>query len=172
MNIAKLWLGIYSITAKKLPITRNCKWGGKLRCCFAKKICKSIGSDVNVEHGAHFSSELVVGNHSGIGVNCELYGQIEIGDHVMMGPEVIIFTQNHKHDDLTVPMDQQGFEDPKKVVIGNDVWIGQRAMILPGVTIGNGVVIGAGAVVTKDVPEYALVGGVPARIIGMRKSQN
>ena len=56
-----------------------------------------------------------------------------------------------------------------QVTIGDDVWIGTRAIILPGVTIGNGVIIGAGAVVTKDVPDYAIVGGVPARVIRFRK---
>lgn len=56
-----------------------------------------------------------------------------------------------------------------KVVIGNDVWIGMRSIIMPGVKIGNGVVIGAGAVVTKDIPDYAVVGGVPAKIIRFRK---
>ena len=56
-----------------------------------------------------------------------------------------------------------------KVTIGNDVWIGMRSIIMPGVTIGNGAVIGAGAVVTKDVPDYAIVGGVPAKVIKYRK---
>ena len=56
-----------------------------------------------------------------------------------------------------------------EVVIGNDVWIGMRVIIMPGVKIGNGVVIGAGAVVTKDVPDFAIVGGVPAKIIRYRK---
>lgn len=57
-----------------------------------------------------------------------------------------------------------------EVVIGNDVWIGMRVIIMPGVKIGNGVVIGAGAVVTKDVPDFAIVGGVPAKIIRYRNS--
>lgn len=56
-----------------------------------------------------------------------------------------------------------------EVIIGNDVWIGMRVIIMPGVKVGNGVVIGAGAVVTKDVPDYAIVGDVPARIIKFRK---
>ena len=56
-----------------------------------------------------------------------------------------------------------------KVTIGNDVWIGMRSIIMPGVKIGNGAVIGAGAIVTKNVPDYAIVGGVPAKIIKYRK---
>ena len=65
-------------------------------------------------------------------------------------------------------MGQQGMR-VSEVIIGNDVWIGMRVIIMPGIKVGNGVVIGAGAVVTKDVPDYAVVGGVPARIIKFRK---
>lgn len=65
-------------------------------------------------------------------------------------------------------MGQQGMR-VSEVIIGNDVWIGMRVIIMPGIKVGNGVVIGAGAVVTKDVPDYAIVGGVPARIIKFRK---
>ena len=86
----------------------------------------------------------------------------------MMGPECIIYTVNHKFSDTAVPMNQQGFSEAKEVVIGDDVWIGGRVIILPGVKIGSGAVIGAGAVVTKDVPDRAVVGGNPAKIIKYR----
>ena len=65
-------------------------------------------------------------------------------------------------------MREQGFSEALPVVIGDDVWIGRRAMIMPGVKIGNGVVVAAGAVVTKDVPDFAIVGGVPAKILKIR----
>lgn len=83
-----------------------------------------------------------------------------IGDHVMIGPNVDIYTVNH-------PLTAQGRRDylarAQPVTIGNDVWIGGKVTINPGVTIGNNVVIASGAVVTKDVPDNQVVGGVPAR---------
>lgn len=101
-------------------------------------------------------------------MNCALHGPLRIGDNVMMGPDVTILTYTHNIARIDIPMGQQG-SVVKEVTIGNDVWIGMRSIIMPGVKIGNGVVIGAGAVVTKDVPDYAIVGGVPAKIIRYRK---
>ena len=86
----------------------------------------------------------------------------------MMGPEVIIYTSGHKFDRTDIPMIDQGFTETEPVVIGNDVWIGRRVIIMLGVNIGDGCILGAGAVVTKDVPAYSVVGGVPARIIKSR----
>lgn len=88
----------------------------------------------------------------------------------MMGEECVILHHNHRFDRLDIPMCQQGFYEAQPVRIGNDVWIGIRVTILPGVTVGNHCIIGAGAVVTKDVPDYAIVGGNPARILRMRKT--
>lgn len=79
-----------------------------------------------------------------------------------------ILTHTHNIERTDIPMGQQGMR-VSEVVIGNDVWIGMRVVIMPGVKVGNGVVIGAGAVVTKDVPDYAIVGGVPTMIIKFRK---
>ena len=86
----------------------------------------------------------------------------------MMGPNVTILTHTHIIDRTDIPMGQQGMRIAE-VVIGNDVWIGMRVIIMPGIKIGDGAVIGAGAVVTKDVPDFAIVGGVPAKIIKYRK---
>ena len=132
------------------------------------RILKKCGSNVNIERNAVFTPELSIGNNSGIGVGCELWGNITIGDDVMMGPEVIIYTQNHSKNKLDIPMRMQGYDNAEPVEIGNDVWIGRRVMIMPGVKIGNGVVIAAGAIVTKDIPDNVIVGGVPAKILNKR----
>lgn len=86
----------------------------------------------------------------------------------MMGPDVAILTHTHRINRTDIPMGQQG-SLVKEVIIGDDVWIGMRSIIMPGVRVGNGAVIGAGAVVTKDVPDYAIVGGVPAKVLKYRK---
>lgn len=83
----------------------------------------------------------------------------------MMGTDVTVITRNHRFDRTDVPMMKQGFEDEKPVYIGDDVWIGDRVIILPGVHIGNRCIIAAGSVVTKDVAPYTVVGGVPAHFI-------
>ena len=108
-----------------------------------------------------------IGSGSGLGVNCSVHGPLKIGNNVMMGPNVTILTHTHNIERTDIPMGQQGMR-VAEVVIGNDVWIGMRVIIMPGVSVGHGAVIGAGAVVVKDVPPYAIVGGVPAKIIRYR----
>ena len=129
-----------------------------------------MGSDVNIEQCAHFGSgmQLSIGDHSGLGINCRINGPVHIGNHVMMGPDVMIIARNHNFDRTDVPMCQQGEADPEPVVLGNDVWIGARAIILPGVTIGQATIVGAGSVVTKSVPSYSIVADDPARIVRSR----
>lgn len=123
-----------------------------------------MGSDVNIEQRAHFGSgiHLSIGDHSGLGINCRINGPVRIGTHVM------IIARNHRFDRTDVPMCQQGEADPEPVVLGNDVWIGARAIFLPGVTVGQGTIVGAGSVVTKSVPAYSIVAGNPARIVRSR----
>lgn len=87
-----------------------------------------------------------------------------------MGADVTVITRNHRHDRTDIPMMDQGFEEERPVYIGDDVWIGDRVTVLPGVHIGNGCIIAAGAVVTKDVPEYTVAAGVPARVVKERRN--
>ena len=165
---SKILFVLYKLTAQWLPISQRSSLAKKMRGFFGKRIAAQFGKNVNVERNAVFTPELKIGNNSGVGINCEVYGPVTIGDNVMMGPEVVIYTGGHKHDRTDVPMMQQGSNDPRPVVIGNDVWIGRRAIILPGVTIGDGVIIGAGAVVTKSIEPYMVAVGVPAKAIKSR----
>lgn len=100
----------------------------------------------------------------------DILGDCEIGHHVLIATGCLIVDHNHGTD-RDLPMDQQSCV-VRKVRIGDDVWLGAYSIVLPGVTIGNGAVIGAHACVTKDVPSYAIVAGVPARVIGYRRPQD
>lgn len=165
---------IYYGVASRLPASTEKGGSGyqKIRYFLASRFVKKCGKNVNFEHGAKFDSDITIGDYSGIGVDCRIGGNVTIGDHVMMGPECVFLPHNHKFDRLDIPMCEQGFSESKPIHIGNDVWIGTRVIIMPGVTVGNHSIIGAGAVVTKDVPEYAIVGGVPARVLKMRNVDN
>ena len=129
---------------------------------------KSCGKNVNIEKNAVFSSKVSLGDNSGIGICASINGTATIGNNVMMGPNVSIFTINHRFERIDILMNQQGMSEQRPVIIHDDVWIGANVIILPGVTVGKGSIIGAGAVVTKNVPEYAVVGGNPAKIIKYR----
>jgi maltose O-acetyltransferase len=142
--------------------------GNFLRVLFAKGIACSIGKDAVIEPGCHFHRGLVVGDYSGIGIRCRIAGPVTLGRYVMMGPEVVIHTQNHKHDRIDIPMCQQGYEERRPVIIEDDVWLCERAIILPGVTVGKGSIVGAGAVVAKDVPPFYIVVGNPALVVRIR----
>lgn len=172
MNGNKVWRMLYRILAKHLPLSYHCKPAQKIRGWFGCRIMISCGRNVNIETGADFNEMVSLGDNSGIGVNAQVLGPVSIGKNVMMGPDVIIYTRNHKFSDLSIPMCQQGFEDYKPVVIGDDVWIGGRVIILPGVHVGNGAVIGAGAIVTKNVSPLTIVAGNPAHIIGNRERKS
>ena len=85
-----------------------------------------------------------------------------------MAPDVVIYTVNHRTDRVDVPIKYQGNTEQKPVIIGNGVWIGHGAFILPGVKIGEGAVVAARAVVTKDVPAFSIVAGNPAKEVKSR----
>lgn len=165
----KFYYILYGIFAKNLPYSRRGKIFKKARVFFAKKIMKRVGNNVNIETGALFNPQVEIGDNSGVGVNCELVGKVVIGKNVMMGPEVIFYSINHEFRNKNLTIIEQGYQKEEPVVVEDDVWIGRRAIILPGVTIKKGTVIGAGAIVTKTFPEYSIIAGNPAKIIGERK---
>lgn len=168
----KILFVLYQLLAAWLPQSYHFKPARLVRVFFAKMVLTKCGKDVNIEHNARFTPGVELGNRSGIGIDCEITGPVKIGDNVMMGPEVIIYTSGHKFDLTDIPMMDQGSTEPKPVIIGDDVWLGRRVIIMPGVTIGQGSVIGAGAVVTKDVPPYSVAVGVPAKVVKNRIDNN
>lgn len=159
----------YYLLLRHLPSSRI-KIFRLIRSGVGKFVFDSCGNNINIEHGAYFGKGkgIEIGNNSGIGINCKIDAPLQIGSDVMMGPDVIILTKNHNFSRLDVPMRLQGSTKVKKVIIGNDVWIGTRVIIMPGVIIGNGAIIASGAVVTHNVPPLAIVGGIPAKIIKFR----
>lgn len=173
MKITKLFcLVAYYGFARFLPASTSLMthWVRMIRRIICRPVFDKCGDNVNIESGARFATGdgISIGSGSGLGINCSVHGPLKIGDNVMMGPNVTILTNTHNIEKPDIPMNQQGMR-VAEVVIGNDVWIGMRVIIMPGIKIGDGAVIGAGAVVTKDVPAFAIVGGVPAKVIKYRK---
>lgn len=163
-------IALYSVF-KHFPASY--KMGGgtakKLWNFSARLILTKCDKSVNIEKGASFSSKCTIGNNSGIGVNSKL-GIVHCGNDVLMGPDCVALTRNHAFMDRSVVIREQGYTEDKPIYIDDDVWIGQRVIILPGVHIARGTVVGAGAVVTKDTVPYSVVGGNPARLLKMREN--
>jgi acetyltransferase-like isoleucine patch superfamily enzyme len=138
-----------------------------VRNLFLRLWSGSFGEGTNVQMGCRFLNgrKVFFGDHNVINFGCLFDGRhfpIHVGDNVSIGPEATILTLGH---DPRSPV----FEDKGgPVKIGDRAWIGYRALILPGIEIGEGAVVGAGAVVTKNVPPYTIVAGNPAVKIGDR----
>ena len=114
-----------------------------------------------------FRPQFRIGDRCQINQNTTLKS-IYFGDDVMIAPGVIFLDRLHAYDRVDIPMNQQGTTPRAITILQNDVWIGQNAIIMPGIHIGKGVIVGAGSVITKDVPDFAIVAGVPGRVIKLR----
>lgn len=163
----------------KIIIGKRCKIEENVLIHTVSKQGIIIGDDVTICYGAHirpsgyWSREIgegiKIGNNSSIGaysyIGCA--GYIQIGDDVMIGPRISLLAENHVYNDTNRPISEQGVVR-KGIEIQNGVWIGANVSVLDGVTIGAGSVVAAGAVVTKDIKPYTVVGGVPAKVIKYR----
>lgn len=139
-----------------------------------KQIIEQCGEAIVVKHKCYIGngSSLKVGHRSQLGQNAKIDPNVTIGNDVLMGPNVMLLTIRHAFEDPTVRINRQGTLPLESVVIGNDVWLGARVIVLPGITIKDGAVVGAGSVVTKDVPCNTVVAGNPAKVIRMRGSRS
>ena len=114
--------------------------------------------------------ELITGNDVSFGPGCKIYetrAGLKIGSNCMIGAGTLICGVNHGYSDITVPMRNQ-FTSNLPINIENDVWIGMNVVVLPGVNIGTGSIIGAGSVVNRDIPAYAIAVGNPCKVIKFR----
>jgi maltose O-acetyltransferase len=169
-NIALL---VYYLFAKHIPERFMAKQVGRvIRAFLCKQIFAECGWGLNCRVGVDFGRGklLHVGNRSSLGKHMQIHlnEHVYIGDNSDIGPEVHIYTQDHRNDRTDIPMQKQGYVKAP-VKIGNDVWVGAKSVIVKGVTINDGVIIGAGSVVTKDCEAYSVYGGVPAKKIKSRK---
>lgn len=172
----KNYLILYYGFARHLPKSTAPVFG-KLAKAIRRFLCKRIfaqaGEKLNVEQGAYFGNgkDIEVGYEVGFGRNFQCRSmRLKVGDYLMMGEDILFQGGKHNIENTDIPMGHQGSAGKTQLTIENDVWIGARVIVLPGCKhIGKGVIIGAGAVVTKDIPDYAIVGGNPARVIRFRK---
>jgi maltose O-acetyltransferase len=161
---------LYCFVAKNLPDGLGFvgRYSGLIRKTLARPLFKRSAKYFSVGSGADFGNGacLEISEHSNLGIGFSLTGSgtLTLGEHVSMGHYCMFITHNHKYL-------EEGYDGyvVKDIVVGNNIWFGHRVIVLPGVHIGDHAIIGAGAVVTKDVPAYAIVGGNPAKILKYRK---
>ncbi|SHF86325.1 Acetyltransferase (isoleucine patch superfamily) [Loktanella atrilutea] len=134
----------------------------------------TLGPGANISPNVAFANpeRITIGARVRLGVRCVLWagpgtGRIVIGDDVMFGPEVMLTASSYRYNDGH-PVTNQAM-DEADIVIGNDVWIGTRAVLLPGARIGDGAIIGAHAVVRGEIPAMAIAVGSPARVVSQRQ---
>lgn len=162
----------YYYFARFLPehsLPRGAMWA-KLRILFCRPLLKHCGTNVHINRLAHFGKghELSIGDNSSLGINARLVGPVNIGNNVGMAHNVFITASGRNFDDTEVPLIFQGKRPDIPVIIEDDCVIFAEAIILPGVTVHSGSVIGAAAVVSKDVPPNSIVAGNPARVVKFR----
>ena len=161
-----LWL-MYTHVLSKMPYGL----GRKVKNMVLRRLFKRFGTGARVSTSVRliYPQGITIGNDVGIPRNVTLDGRggIDIGDDTMIGFESIILTSTHISKDKNIPIRKQGmFRAPVK--IGKNVWTGARVIILPGVTVGDGAIIAANSVVSKDIPSNTVYGGVPASFIRER----
>lgn len=137
----------------------------------AKRQLKSYGEHLYVNHPCKFSGHVEVGDHCNFnGLWVSGGGKVVIGNYFHSGQQCLIITQNHNYEGELIPYDRTYVK--KTVNIGDCVWFGHRVTVVGNVNIGEGAIIAAGAVVVKDVPPLAIVGGNPAKVIKFRNSDH
>jgi maltose O-acetyltransferase len=160
------WWLLYALVASRLPSWSN--RAKKFRVLCARHFCAEVHPTANINRRARIGWACTIGPHGGVGEDCILSGEVHVGPNVTMGPSCYFITGDHP-----IPPDYGAFRDmsPRHapIRIEEDVFLGARVTVLPGVTIGRGAAVGAASVVAKDVPPGAVVVGNPARVLRVRQ---
>ena len=141
-----------------------------VRCFLLRGFLKKMGIQVTIESNVFWGDgrDIELGDH--VQINEDVWiRNVKIGNYCMIAPRVMILNYGHNTESIKEPMMKQGVRAYDQTIIADDVWIGAAAIVMPGVKIGTGSIVAAGAVVTKNVEAYSVVGGNPAKLIKMRK---
>ncbi len=184
MALSRQGIGLFPRAYSRLIARRLGACGRGFRIGFPATIKNpgsiSVGDMVVIREHAWLNCEvgdattLSIGNQSYLGrfSHINALQSVVIEDEVMVSDRVHIADYQHAFHDLSRSIISQGLTDPKPVLIRSGSWLGVGSVIMPGVTVGRGAIVGANAVVTRDVPDFAIVGGVPASLIGSRSMNN
>lgn len=169
-----LCLVLYYTFATHLPDSYYF-FGGKtanaIRVFLCKRIFLKCGKIRTINRKVNFGSgrNIEMGDDSGIGANTEIPSDTIIGKNVMLSRRCFVLHRNHEFGRTDIPIIQQGFKETKRLVIEDDCWVGLGCILTPGRHIKKGTIVAMGSVLTKDFPEYSIVGGNPAKFIKSRK---
>lgn len=155
---------------KQVTILSNCEGYRKVNFTGGNRVHKGC---------LFYGSKINIGLKTTIGYRNLIAGDVTIGKYCQIGADVAMISTNHPINYLTTYINKellngelQSIKEENKIILGNDIWVGHGVRIVGNVSIGNGAILASGAVVTKDVPPYAIVGGVPAKVIKYRFNQN
>ena len=169
-----LCLAIYYGIATHLPDSYSMFFGkisNKVRIFLCKRIFKKCGNIRTINRKVHFGFGINVemGDESGIGANTHIPFDTIIGKNVILSRQCFILNRNHRYERTDIPINDQGYKEAKTTIIEDDCWIGMKSTLTPGRHIKKGSIIAIGSVLTKDFPEFSIVGGNPAKFIKSRK---
>lgn len=168
---------LYYGFAQYLPNSYS-KYFGKisnsLRVFLCKRIFKKCGNIRTINRKVDFGSgrDFEIGDNSGIGEKTQLPPDTIIGNNVMVSRFIFVLHRNHEFGRIDIPINEQGFKPYKRTIIEDDCWIGLGCYLTPGRHIKKGTIVAMGSVLTKDFPEYSIVGGNPAKLIKSRITNN
>lgn len=173
--IRTFWLILYYAFAIHLPdsyLPIIGKIANYIRVSICRHLFEGIGKNVIIQKGVQFGNgiNIIIGDNSSIGKNSLIPNNTKIGKFVMIAQDLYIIANNHAFQDTNIPMYYQVNNNRLETIIKDDVWIGAKVIITPGKIIEGGVIIGAGSVVTKNIPSYQIWAGNPAKFLKSRKN--